>query len=155
MQEGSMFRLSKLSDYAIVLMSRIAGSKAGVVTARGLSEETDIPWRTVVRLLKTLTAGGVLRSIHGRKGGYVLSRSPSKVSLIDIIEMIEGPFALTECNRETGNGGIQKSCQVHRHRLVINNAVRQSLAAITLTHMSTSTLSVSRMARHQQMREVV
>jgi FeS assembly SUF system regulator len=150
-----MFRLSKLSDYAIVLMSRIAGGKGKVVTARGLSAETDIPWPTVVRLLKMLTAGGVLRSIQGRKGGYVLSRSPSKVSLIDIIEMIEGSFALTECNHETGNCGIQRSCQVHRHWRVINNAVRQSLAAITLADMSGSTLTVVRMARHQQMREVV
>ena len=150
-----MFRLSRLSDYAIVLMSRIAGGKGEVVTARGLSADTDIPWPTVVKLLKMLAAGGVLRSIQGRNGGYALSRSPSKVSLIDIIETIEGPVALTECNRETGNCGIQKSCQVHRHWLVINNAVRQSLAAVTLADMSDSTVTVARMARYQQMREVV
>jgi Rrf2 family protein len=129
MQEGSMFRLSKLSDYAIVLMSRIAGSKAGVVTARGLSEETDIPWRTVVRLLKTLTAGGVLRSIHGRKGGYVLSRSPSKVSLIDIIEMIEGPFALTECNRETGTPPIAGALGLAAAIEYLNRLDRQAAAS--------------------------
>ncbi|MGB7932174.1 MAG: SUF system Fe-S cluster assembly regulator [Gammaproteobacteria bacterium] len=149
-----MVRLSRLSDYAIVLMSRIAGGKGEVVTARGLSAETDIPWPTVVKLLKMLTAGGVLRSIQGRNGGYVLSRSPSTVSLIDIIEMIEGPVALTECNRETGNCAIQKSCQVHGHWRVINNAVRQNLAAITLADMSGSTLSVARMARHRQKCEV-
>ncbi len=150
-----MFRLSRLSDYAFVLTSRIARGNGVVVTARGLSSETDIPWPTVVKLLKMLMAGGVLRSIQGRKGGYALARPPSKISLIDIIEMIEGPVALTECNRETGNSGIQKSCQVHRHWPVINNAVRQSLAAITLADMNGATLSVARMARNRQLRELV
>ena len=150
-----MFRLSRLSDYAIVLTSRIARGDGLVVTARGLSSETDIPWPTVVKLLKMLMAGGVLRSIQGRKGGYALARPASKISLIDIIEMIEGPVALTECNRETGNCAIQKSCQVHRHWLVINNAVRQSLAALTLADMSETTLSAARMARNRQLRERV
>jgi FeS assembly SUF system regulator len=150
-----MFRLSKLSDYAIVLASRIAGSEGFVVTARGLSAETEIPWPTVVKLLKQLTAGGVLRSIQGRNGGYALSRPPSKISIIEIIEVIEGSVALTECNRVTGNCAIQKSCRVHKHWLVINKAVRQSLAAISLADMCASTLSVARMARHQQLRELV
>jgi FeS assembly SUF system regulator len=150
-----MFRLSRLSDYAIVLTSRIARGNGLVVTARGLSSETDIPWPTVVKLLKMLMAGGVLRSIQGRKGGYALARPASKISLIDIIEMIEGPVALTECNRETGNCGIQTSCQVHRHWRVINNAVRQSLAAITLADMNGATRSVARMAQNRQLRELV
>jgi FeS assembly SUF system regulator len=150
-----MFRLSRLSDYAIVLTSRIARGEGLVVTARGLSSETDIPWPTVVKLLKMLAAGGVLHSIQGRNGGYALARPASKISLIDIIEMIEGPVALTECNRETGNCGIQKNCQVHRHWLVINNVVRQSLAALTLADMSGATLSAARLARNRQLREVV
>lgn len=150
-----MFRLSKLSDYAIVLTSRIAGSKGFVVTARGLAAETEIPWPTVVKLLKMLTVGGVLRSIQGRNGGYALSRSPAEISITEVIEAIEGPIALTECNRETGDCAIQGSCQVHTHWLVINKAVRQTLAAISLADMSRSTLPVAKIARHQQMREVV
>jgi FeS assembly SUF system regulator len=150
-----MFRLSKLSDYAIVLTSRIAGRKGCVVTARGLAAETEIPWPTVVKLLKMLTVGGVLRSIQGRNGGYELSRSPAEISITEVIEAIEGPIALTECNRETGDCGIQRSCQVHKHWLVINKAVRQTLAAISLADMSRSTLPVAKIARHQPMREIV
>jgi len=150
-----MFRLSKLSDYAIVLSARIAGNDGAVFTARGLSAETDIPWPTVARLLKLLMAGGLLRSVQGRKGGYALTRSPAKISLVEIIEVIEGPVALTECNRVTGNCGIQHSCRVQGHWQVINHAVRQSLAAITLADMSGTTLPVARVARGQQMKEVV
>jgi FeS assembly SUF system regulator len=146
-----MFRLSKLSDYAIVLTSRIAGSKGFAVTARGLSAQTDIPWPTVVKLLKLLAAGGLLHSIQGRKGGYVLARPPSRISLIEIIETIDGQVALTECNRARGHCGIQGSCQVHSHWKAINNAVRQSLAAVTLADMNGSALPPAIMGRHRPM----
>lgn len=150
-----MFRLGKLTDYAIVLIALIAGSKGAVITARGLSAATQIPWPTVVRLLKRLTTQGLLSSVRGRAGGYTLSRPPAKISLVEIIEAIEGPIALTECNQATGHCGIQNNCRVQGHWQVINHAVRQSLAAITLAELSGSGLAVTGMTRRQRLKEVV
>jgi FeS assembly SUF system regulator len=138
-----MLRLSKLSDYAIVLASRLAGPDAVVGSARELAAETEIPRPTVVKLLKMLTAGDVLRSIRGRNGGYELSRPPSTISLTEVIEAVEGPIAVTECNHENGACGIQEHCRVRRHWVVINGAIRQALTEISLADMAGSTLPVT------------
>jgi FeS assembly SUF system regulator len=128
--------LSKLSDYALVLMTFLATREGCRANARNLAEGTRIPMPTVVKLLKLLTAGGTLRSIQGRGGGYRLERAPSNVSIREIIEAVEGPIALTECNRKAGNCVIEGSCQLHRHWLTINGAFRQSLANISLQDLT-------------------
>jgi len=131
-----MLMLSRLSDYAIVLMTYLATHYEYRASAPTLAEGTRIPLPTVVRLLKLLAAGGALRSIQGRDGGYRLERAPSDVSVRDIIESVEGPIALTQCNREAGSCFIEDSCQVRDHWLVINGAFRQSLANISLADLS-------------------
>lgn len=142
-----MLRLSKLSDYAIVLMTRLAGQEAYSDTARGLAAETKIPWPTVVKLLKILTAQGMLRSVQGRNGGYRFSRTPSEISIAEIIEAVEGPIAVTECNREVSECGIQDSCLVSRHWAVINGVIRQTLTDISLADMCGPTFPVTEASR--------
>ncbi|MGD2074015.1 MAG: SUF system Fe-S cluster assembly regulator [Gammaproteobacteria bacterium] len=131
-----MLTLSKLSDYALVLMAFLAARDGYRASARTLAEGTRIPMPTVVKLLKLLAAGGTLRSIQGRSGGYRLERAPSDVSVREIIETIEGPIALTECNRDAGSCLIEDSCRVHRHWLLINGVFRQSLANISLADLA-------------------
>lgn len=131
-----MFALSKLSDYAIVLMTFLARHVEYRASAVTLSQISRIPMPTVVKLLKMLTAGGAVQSIQGRGGGYRLKRLPSDISLSEIIESIEGPIAVTECNREAGDCRIQDNCQVQQHWLVINEALREALGSISLADLS-------------------
>ncbi|MEA3277198.1 MAG: SUF system Fe-S cluster assembly regulator [Pseudomonadota bacterium] len=131
-----MLTLSKLSDYAIVLVSCLATLDAYTASARTLARATEIPLPTVVKLLKILATGGTLRSIQGRSGGYRLTRAPSEVPLTEIIEAVDGPIAVTECNRETGDCRIQDRCLVHRHWVVINGAFRQALTGISLADLT-------------------
>ena len=131
-----MLTLSRLSDYAIVLMTFLATREQYRASARTLAEGTRIPLPTVVKLLKLLSAGGALQSIRGRGGGYRLERTPSDLSVSEIIESIEGPIALTQCNRKTGGCHIENGCQVRGHWLLINRAFRQSLANIKLADLS-------------------
>ena len=106
------------------------------MTARALARETHIPGPTVVKLLKILTARGALHSIQGRGGGYRLARNPSEILLTDMIEAVDGPIALTECNRQSGDCQIQSSCLVRGHWAVINEAIRQSLASVSLADLA-------------------
>lgn len=138
-----MLTLSKLSDYAIVLMTFLAIHDAQRASARTLAQRTRIPLPTVVKLLKLLAAGGALQSIQGRGGGYRLTRMPSDVSLTEIIEAVEGPLAVTECNKEGGDCRIQDSCLVHEHWLVINGALRDALASISLADLSSPGLRIN------------
>ena len=137
-----MLTLSKLSDYALVLMTFLATRDGCRASARTLAEGTRIPMPTVVKLLKLLAAGGTLRSIQGRSGGYRLGRAPSEVSVREIIETVEGPIALTECNRDAGNCVIEDSCQVQHHWLMINGALRHSLGNISLEDLTARKLQI-------------
>jgi FeS assembly SUF system regulator len=128
--------LSRLSDYAIVLMTCLATQDGYRASARTLAEGTRIPLPTVVRLLKLLAAGGTLQSIQGRGGGYRLKRVPSEVPVTEVIENVEGPIALTQCSRDSGACQIENSCQVRRHWQFINGAFRQSLAHVSLADLA-------------------
>jgi FeS assembly SUF system regulator len=138
-----MLRLGRLTDYAIVLSASLAERNDACATARSLSEETGIPGPTVIKLLKILTAAGLAHSTQGRHGGYALARTPDEISLTEIIEAIEGQIALTECNREVGACSIQNSCLTRRHWLVINRALRETLAMIRLADLAGATPSFS------------
>jgi FeS assembly SUF system regulator len=136
-----MLRLGRLTDYAIVLCAALAERNGACATARALSRETGIPRPTVIKLLKVLTAAGLAHSTQGRHGGYALARTPDDIGLTEIIEVVEGRIALTECNREAGACGIQESCLTHRHWLVINRALREALAGIRLADLAGATPS--------------
>src|SRR2546426_12150391 len=96
-----MIRLGKLTDYGLVLLTHIAQNHDRLLhTARDLAVESRLPLPTVSKLLKELLQGGLLVSHRGIKGGYSLARMPREISMAEIIAVIEGPIALTECSTE-------------------------------------------------------
>src|SRR5207253_10884637 len=96
-----MIRLGKLTDYGLVLMTHIAQAHDRLLhTARDLAVESRLPLRTVSKLLKELLQGGLLGSQRGSKGGYSLARLPREMSVAEIIAVLEGTIALTECSTD-------------------------------------------------------
>ena len=95
-----MVRLSKLTDYASVILAQMARYPDVLWAAGQLSDESSIPKPTCIKLLKLLVKGGVLTSTQGARGGYSLARAPSQIPVKVIIEAIEGPTAITECGTE-------------------------------------------------------
>ena len=101
-----MFRMTKLTDYGIVLLTHFAAHDDRVAhTARELALETRLPLPTVGKLLKQLSRGGLLASQRGTKGGYILSRPPREITISAIIATLEGPVAITECNTARATAG--------------------------------------------------
>jgi FeS assembly SUF system regulator len=131
-----MLTLNRLSDYAIVLISRLTAHAGDQASARALAAETGIPVPTVVKVLKLLASHGALESIQGRKGGYRLARPATGISLVEVIEAIEGPFALTQCNRPDSACRIEAACGVHKHWLLINAAIRETLAHLSVADLA-------------------
>jgi Rrf2 family protein len=132
-----VLRLSKLCDYAILLMSTIARESRAWSTTE-LAELTDLPTTTAAKILKALARGGVLESQRGKLGGYILTRDPNDVSLLEIIEVIDGPIALSEsvANRSEPEHkkGHRSVTGVHLRRL--NDGFRESLAEMTLARVA-------------------
>jgi len=132
-----MLRITKQTDYGILLMTWFAADKArGIHNARDLAEIACLPLPTVSKILKGLARADLLLSHRGVKGGYSLARDPDRIQVGEIIHAIEGPIAITECLDDEGpDCNIQRSCPVRANWQRINEAVRDALHAVPLTDM--------------------
>jgi len=107
-----------------------------VRSSQHLSERTGIPLPTVAKLMKSLSKGGLVTSQRGAGGGYVLGRSPSDISVADVIQAVEGPIALTACaDTSDEHCGIESVCPVQGKWNKVNTAVRAALTEVTLADM--------------------
>ena len=134
-----MIRLSKMTDYAIVLMGYISRHPSNeICTSRGLSEESQLPLPTVSKILKGLSRAGLLVSHRGNKGGYTLVHEATEISVAEIITAMEGGFALTECSSTAPVlCELEESCPVRSNWKKINDAVCSALDGLTLDEMAT------------------
>jgi FeS assembly SUF system regulator len=129
-----MFRLSKLTDYAVVVLVRLSRAE-GVQTSPGISAATGIPEPTVAKVLKAMAGRGLVSSTRGARGGYRLTRSLSSIPVGDVIAAIDGPIALTACV-DGGGCDTQRLCPLHGRWDPVNDAIRHALAGITLSDMA-------------------
>ena len=132
-----MLRVSKLADYAIVLMAYMADDPdRRPLTARRLSEESDLPLPTVAKILKALSRAGLLQSRRGGYGGYSLARPRSDISVADVIAAIDGPIALTGCGSDASAPcDIGPTCPVRENWRTIARDLREALEQLTLDRM--------------------
>jgi FeS assembly SUF system regulator len=134
-----MFRLSKLTDYSIVLLSYFAHPELGgaPLTAKALSATAEIPLPTVTKLLKKLAKGGLLDSQRGVQGGYRLARPADQITVLAVIAAIDGPVELTDCAGTAPSGcELEGRCPSRSNWRRINDAVRHSLEALTIRDMT-------------------
>ncbi|MEE9608631.1 MAG: SUF system Fe-S cluster assembly regulator [Myxococcota bacterium] len=136
-----MVRLSRLTDYGIVLMAHLAererrSDSSSPHNAREVAEETSLPLPVVSKILKSLARQGLLVSQRGAKGGYTLARIPEQISVAEMIHALEGPIGLTECTVHPGQCVQEENCHVREPWQVINYAVRQTLGRIKLADLA-------------------
>ncbi len=130
-----MLRLSKLTDYAVVVLVRLAGTE-GVQTSPGIAGSTGIPEPTVAKVLKTLASGGLVASQRGARGGYRLLRPLTAIPIADVISAIDGPIALAACvDGSTTECEAQGLCPMRGRWDPVNEAIQQALSSITLADM--------------------
>jgi FeS assembly SUF system regulator len=133
-----MLRISKLADYAIVVMQQLALQPELLQSATGLAEHTRVGVPTVSKLLKLLQEAGLVASVRGTSGGYKLARIAGQVTIAEVIAAIEGPVALTECSGEHSVCTQQKTCGTKGNWQLINAVVMNALNGITLADMAGS-----------------
>ena len=131
----TMLRLSKLTDYAVVVLVRL-DSGAQVQTSPGVAATTGIPEPTVAKVLKTLSAAALVTSQRGARGGYRLARSLEEIPVGEVIAAMDGPIALAAC--VVGSASECESlalCPVRGRWDPVNDAIQRALAGITLADM--------------------
>jgi FeS assembly SUF system regulator len=131
-----MLRISKLTDYATLLLATLAVEPARVQTATAMAERTHIAAPTVSKLLKQLQRAGLVISTRGLHGGYQLARPATQISAAAILDALEGPLALTDCAAGHGQCGIEETCRVGRSWQRLNLAIRRSLSEVTLAQLA-------------------
>ena len=118
-----MIRLSRITDYGIVLMVQLARDTGGEArNSRHLAAEAGLPAPVVSKVLKSLARAGLLESQRGSKGGYALARVAADISVPEMITALEGPISLTECTLHPG------ACSPSRK--VVSKMIRCSLSLI-------------------------
>jgi len=131
-----MLRLSRLTDYAVVVLVRLASGEA-VQTSPGIARGTGIPEPTVAKVLKTLAGAGLVASQRGAHGGYRLVRPLHALPISAVITAIDGPIALTACvDGASGACEAEKLCPVRGRWDQVNDAIQQALSGITLADMA-------------------
>ena len=128
-----MIRMSKLTDYAIVLLAHLARSER-TLTAQELAGRSRVPLPTVSKLCKELSRAGLVVSHRGRHGGYSLARNPDAISVAEIVEALEGPISLTECGSPGGAPcGIEASCLAKASWDPVSRAIQGALQQLPLS----------------------
>lgn len=133
-----MLRLSKLADYAVVVLVRLAQGEP-VQTSPGIAAVTGLPEPTVAKVLKSLASGGLVTSQRGARGGYRLARPLASIAVADVVAAIDGPVHVTACVE-----GSHASCEAERVCCCrggwdqVNDAVMHALAAISLADIAGS-----------------
>ncbi len=131
-----MLRLSKLTDYAVVVLVRLA-SAPGVQTSPGIAATTGIPEPTVAKVLKALASAGLVTSQRGARGGYRSERGLADIPVADVIAAIDGPIALTACVEGSVNECESRAlCPMRGRWDPVNDAIQQAMQNISLADMS-------------------
>ncbi len=131
-----MIRLTNLADYAVVVMTAAAQSHDPRLSAGAVAAMTGLPSPTVAKVMGLLGRGGLLASTRGVAGGFALARPAAEITVADIVEAIDGPVALTQCVEHSGGCALHSGCAVRPHWPLINGAVRDALAAVTLSEIA-------------------
>ena len=135
-----MIRLSRLSDYAIVLMCEMGASRDETFSARKLHEATHISQSGIMKILKLLASGGLVTSVRGAKGGYSIVSEPKEISILDIVKEIDGPVSMTLCSRKTTDEPciFEAHCTAKSGWGVVNSALQDTLSHFSIADFITA-----------------
>ena len=131
-----MIKISRLSDYATVIMGYLAKAPEVRYSAAQIAKETHIMTPTVSKVLKLLNEADLLQSERGVNGGYQLVREPEKVSVSEIITAIDGKPAMTECSRVESLCSLDGVCNLQGNWQLINQAIMTLLDNVSLADMN-------------------
>ena len=130
-----MLRVTKLTDYATLVLATLAEAPARVHSAAELAERARLELPTVSKVLKPLAHAGLVTGFRGASGGYKLARAPEHILLIEIVEAIEGKLGLTECSGEHSNCEHEPHCGTRGHWHRVNEVIAGALRGVSLLEM--------------------
>ncbi len=135
-----MIKLNRMTDYAAVILSLMQNQQcadgAKSLSTTDIATLSGLGHPTVAQIMKKLARGGLVAATRGKDGGYSLNHAAEDISIIAIIEAMEGPIALTACVETTTDPCISRhSCCISGNWERINSAIAEALNAVSLADL--------------------
>jgi len=132
-----MLRLSKKADYALLALRHLAvpGPRA-TASARELAESYDLPPELLAKVLQQLVRGGLLSSQQGIRGGYGLARPAAEITVVDVIEAIDGPMTVTACSESDHSCDQYTKCNIRDPLWKLKDRIVSALSATTVAELA-------------------
>lgn len=126
-----MLKLSKKTDYAIILLTHLA-VKTVPVSAQEMACQYHLPQPMVANILKLLASSGIIESKRGQQGGYILVKAPGTVSIAEIIRVTDQTLNLVECVHDNDDCRVHRWCPTKDTLIALNRRVEQFMESLTL-----------------------
>lgn len=141
-------RVTQEADYAIriCLVLDGIGEKVGAATAADLACITP---KIALKVLRKLSAAGIVRSYKGALGGYELARRGDEITVLEVIELIDGPIRISkclDCNHSCSRNPCKTDCKMHMAFGLVNKQLVENLGLITVRMLHDSSFSVADIA---------
>jgi Rrf2 family protein len=125
--------LTKRGDYAVRAMVALARTRDdALIPVRRIADEMAIPVRFLPQVMGDLARAGLVSAVPGRGGGYRLARPAGQVSLLDVVEAVEGDSRRRTCILRGGPCGLDGTCDVHDPFFAAQDAMIAKLSAARL-----------------------
>lgn len=120
------------TDYAVRLMMNLAGQYGhGPVSTRVAAREEGVSYPLACKLMQRLHGSKLIDSCMGPKGGFSLGRAPSEISILEVVEAIQGPISVNRCLLSSDACTRQITCPVRAKLAGVQETIVNSLAGIT------------------------
>lgn len=132
-----MLKLTKKADYGLIALKHLAecADAGSASSAKDIAEAYGLPQEALAKILQRLVKAGMLTSLHGTNGGYVLAKRPQAISAFDVIRAIDGPMFFTACSTQKGDCDQLSKCNVKEPLAQVSESIRQLLSRITIADM--------------------
>lgn len=128
--------LRRNTDYALRAMVNLAGHYGNEpLSTRTIAATEDIPYQLACKIMQKLHNAGLVKSCMGPRGGFQLSRRPSKINLLELIEVIQGPVSLNRCLLNVDVCPRRPRCVVSTTLHELQQHIEHFLAGITLAKL--------------------
>ena len=123
-------QLQAATEYAIRIVSYLHTHNNELSTAMAISKGTDVTYPFLIKIANTLKQSGLLSTVQGRDGGYMLAKPADEISIYDIFLAIEGELKLKSClkNKRSCNRGAQGKCSTRDYFLLLQNSIIKSMS---------------------------
>lgn len=128
-----MNKLNRKLEYALMALKYMSQKIPGELTsAKEVSENFSTPFDATARVMQAMAQKSLLRAEQGAFGGYQITKDLSKVTMLHLLEIIEGPTVMVKCHSKESPCGIQGTCNILSPIQVLQSKLNEFYGNITL-----------------------